>query len=163
MIACELSPSEGDVSVFGTSVSQNAYQVRRSIGFCRQDDYLYPNLSAKEHLELFAGLRGVADNEMAVKVQHWLESVDLAVVQDQYSSGYSGGMKRRLSVACSTIGDSPLVILVSDSQNKRATNGTLADEFSSHTLFDRTNQQRAWTRFLVGLCGVTLMKLRRAA
>jgi len=81
------------------------------VGICKQDDYLYPNLSAKEHLELFAGLRGVPRNERPAIIQEWLESVDLAIVQNQYSSSFSGGMKRRLSVACSTIGDRPLIIL----------------------------------------------------
>lgn len=75
------------------------------------DDYLWPDLSAKEHLELFAGLRGVKADERADIVQKWLESVDLAEVQLQYSNAYSGGMKRRLSVALATIGDRPLIIL----------------------------------------------------
>jgi ABC-type multidrug transport system ATPase subunit len=78
---------------------------------CKQDDYLYPDLSAKEHLEVFGGLRGVPRHELPQTVQKWLESVDLAVVQDQYSEAYSGGMKRRLSLACSTIGGRPLIIL----------------------------------------------------
>jgi ABC-type multidrug transport system ATPase subunit len=78
---------------------------------CFPDDYLWPDLTAKEHLELFAGLRGVKPAEQEEIVQKWLESVDLADVQLQYSSAYSGGMKRRLSVALATIGDRPLVIL----------------------------------------------------
>ena len=75
------------------------------------DDYLWPDLSAKEHLELYAGLRGVTRDKLQDVVQRWLESVDLAEVQLQYSSAFSGGMKRRLSVALSTIGDRPLIIL----------------------------------------------------
>ena len=81
------------------------------VGLCKQDDYLWPNLSAKEHLELYAGLRGVASVELENTVQKWLESVDLDSVQLQYASTYSGGMKRRLSVALATIGDRPLIVL----------------------------------------------------
>ena len=76
-----------------------------------QDDYLWPDLTAREHLALFAGLRGVDSSELDDTVQKWLESVDLAEVQSQYSSAFSGGMKRRLSVALATIGDRPLIIL----------------------------------------------------
>lgn len=76
-----------------------------------KDDYLWPDLTAREHLELFAGLRGVAPSDQDDIVQKWLESVDLAEVQTQYSSQFSGGMKRRLSVALATIGSAPLIIL----------------------------------------------------
>jgi ABC-type multidrug transport system ATPase subunit len=76
-----------------------------------KDDYLWPELTAGEHLALFAGLRGIDPAEQNRVVQKWLESVDLADVQLQYSSGFSGGMKRRLSVALATIGDRPLIIL----------------------------------------------------
>ena len=65
-------------------------------GECRQDDYLYPKLSAREHLELFAGIRGLAKEQVESDVQLWLESVDLDNVQDNFSSTFSGGMKRRL-------------------------------------------------------------------
>ena len=81
------------------------------VGLCKQDDYLWPNMSAKEHLELYAGLRGVARDELENTVQKWLQSVDLDSVQLQYASTYSGGMKRRLSVALATIGDRPLIVL----------------------------------------------------
>jgi ABC-type Na+ transport system ATPase subunit NatA len=111
VISCELQPTEGDVYVFGHSVVGDPYAVRRLVGFCRQDDFLWPDLSAKEHLELFAGLRGVDPGEIRETVQTWLESVDLADVQLQYSGSFSGGMKRRLSVALATIGDRPLIIL----------------------------------------------------
>lgn len=65
-------------------------------GECRQDDYLYPKLSAREHLELFAGIRGLAKEQVESDVQLWLESVDLDNVQENFSSTFSGGMKRRL-------------------------------------------------------------------
>lgn len=65
----------------------------------------------QEHLELFAGIRGVRKEEMADTVQKWLESVDLDLVQHTRVSTFSGGMKRRLSVAISTIGNAPIIVL----------------------------------------------------
>jgi ABC-type multidrug transport system ATPase subunit len=100
MLCCETAPSDGTASIFGFSVAKDKFIVRQLVGVCKQDDYLYPNLTAREHLELFAGLRGVKDADLPGIVQEWLESVDLALVQDQESNGFSGGMKRRLSVAC---------------------------------------------------------------
>ena len=62
-----------------------------------------------------AGLRGVPRDSVVETVNKWLESVDLHNVQDQYSSGFSGGMctgmRRRLSLACATIDGRPLLIL----------------------------------------------------
>jgi ABC-type multidrug transport system ATPase subunit len=111
IIGCEIVPTGGDVTVFGHSVINEPYAVRGLVGVCKQFDYLYPNLSAKEHLVLFAGLRGVPREFVAETVDKWLESVDLHVVQNQFSSGFSGGMRRRLSLACATIGGRPLLIL----------------------------------------------------
>ena len=111
ILCCEIAPSEGHISIYGNSVTNDPYAVRQLVGLCKQDDYLYPHLNAKEHLELFAALRGVPSAAVATTVQEWLESVDLATVQSQFVAGFSGGMKRRLSVALSTIGDRPLIIL----------------------------------------------------
>jgi ABC-type multidrug transport system ATPase subunit len=99
------------VLVFGHSVAKDPSTVRQMVGMCKQDDFLYPTISAREHLEIFAGLRGVDRKKIPELVQEWLESVDLQLVQNQYSSSFSGGMKRRLSLALSTIGDRPLIIL----------------------------------------------------
>ena len=111
MLTCEVAATAGDITVFGHSVKDDPYAVRRIVGVCKQDDYLYPNLTAKEHLDLFGGLRGVDPKEHDDIVQKWLESVDLDSVQHQYSSQFSGGMKRRLSLAMSTIGSRLLIVL----------------------------------------------------
>jgi ABC-type multidrug transport system ATPase subunit len=100
--------------VFGYSVAHDPHSVRKLVGICKQDDYLWPDLSAKEHLELFAGLRGVNSLDSPKVVAKWLESVDLETVQHQYTSSFSGGMKRRLSVALATIGDSQKFIVLDE-------------------------------------------------
>ncbi|KAL7580790.1 hypothetical protein ACA910_001068 [Epithemia clementina (nom. ined.)] len=111
MLCCETEPSGGSASIFGLSPIWDKYIIRQVVGVCKQDDYLYPKLTAREHLELFAGLRGVVGPDIILTVQKWLESVDLDLVQNDYCCGFSGGMKRRLSVACSTIGDRPFIVL----------------------------------------------------
>lgn len=111
VLTCEVAPTDGDILVFGRSIKSDANAIRRMVGVCKQDDYLWPNLSAKEHLDLFAGLRGIDPNIHEATVQKWLESVDLDSVQHQHSSQFSGGMKRRLSLAMSTIGSRALIVL----------------------------------------------------
>ena len=135
-MSCEIAPSNGDASVFGFSVKNETDAVRRLVAVCKQDDYLYPNLTAYEHLQLFAGLRGVPSDQIGDTVEQWLESVDLSIVQDDYSSSFSGGMKRRLSLACSTIGDRPVIILDEPTTGKssdRTVQSAWACGFLSHS------------------------------
>jgi ATP-binding cassette, subfamily A (ABC1), member 3 len=111
VLTCETAATNGDIIVFGRSIQSNPSAIRQMVGVCKQDNYLWPNLSAKEHLDIFAGLRGVSRTDHDEIVQQWLESVDLDTVQHQNSSQYSGGMKRRLSLAMSTIGARSLIVL----------------------------------------------------
>lgn len=111
ILCSEQNPTSGDVTVFGRSVTSDKAAVRHLIGECKQDDFLWPDLSAREHLELFGGVRGMSKEDVPATIQKWLESVDLDIVQNDYSSSFSGGMKRRLSLAIATVGDAPVVVL----------------------------------------------------
>ncbi|GFH45835.1 hypothetical protein CTEN210_02309 [Chaetoceros tenuissimus] len=111
ILSCELNASGGEASIFGFDTRRHQFDVRCLIGLCKQDDFLYPDLSAKEHLDIFAGLRGVDTESHGSIVQKWLTSVDLINDQHKFSKDFSGGMKRRLSVALSTVGDRPFIIL----------------------------------------------------
>ncbi|CAJ1959846.1 unnamed protein product [Cylindrotheca closterium] len=111
ILCCNIGSTSGNIRVFGQDIGEDPFAIRQMVGLCKQDDYLWPTLSAREHLELFAGLRGITKEKLEATVSVWLRSVDLEEVQLQYASAYSGGMKRRLSLALATIGDRPLIIL----------------------------------------------------
>lgn len=111
LLCCDQNSTNGDILVHGHSVASEQYAIRKMTGECKQDDILWPNLTAREHLELFGGIRGVSKEDMASTVQQWLESVDLDNVQHMRAGAFSGGMKRRLSVALATIGDASIVVL----------------------------------------------------
>ncbi|MDP2436464.1 MAG: ABC transporter A family member, partial [archaeon] len=101
----------GDAFVFGESVRNSPELVRRMIGVCPQHDILWPELTAYEHLYLFAQLRGIDQETIPAMIEEKLQGVSLLPVQDHPSSTFSGGMKRRLSVAISSIGDPQLIIM----------------------------------------------------
>ena len=111
LLCCEQNQTGGDILVKGHSVASSQQTIRKMIGECKQDDILWPNLTALEHLELFGGIRGVPKADIAAVTQKWLESVDLENVQHVRAGAFSGGMKRRLSVALATIGYAPIVVL----------------------------------------------------
>ncbi|XP_058181547.1 ABC transporter A family member 2-like isoform X1 [Rhododendron vialii] len=109
-----ISPATGgDALVYGHSIrsSVGMSSIRKLIGVCPQFDVLWDVLSAEEHLYLFASIKGIAAASIKLAVEKSLAEVKLTYAAKGRASGYSGGMKRRLSVAIALIGDPKLVIL----------------------------------------------------
>ncbi|KAI8872266.1 hypothetical protein GQ42DRAFT_161448 [Ramicandelaber brevisporus] len=103
--------SFGDALIHGRSVRDSPSAVRRLLGFCPQHDILFESLTAEEHIWLYAGLKGL-DNEMAISVgEERLQALRLFECRKMLVSQYSGGMRRRLSVLLSTLGNPPVVIM----------------------------------------------------
>ncbi|GFP99357.1 ABC transporter a family member 2 [Phtheirospermum japonicum] len=103
----------GDALVYGYSVrsSTGMSNVRRMIGVCPQFDILWDALSGQEHLYLFASIKGLKPSSIKLVAQKLLAEVKLTDDAKVRSCSYSGGMKRRLSVAIALIGEPKLLIL----------------------------------------------------
>ncbi|XP_060170118.1 ABC transporter A family member 2-like [Lycium barbarum] len=104
----------GDASVYDQSIrsSMGMTNIRRMMGVCPQFDILWDALSGEEHLQLFANIKGLPPAEIDTVVAQLLSQSKITkVAAKMRSSSYSGGMKRRLSVAAALIGDPKLVIL----------------------------------------------------
>ena len=78
-------------------------------GVCPQDDVLFPELTAREHLQLYAAFKGVA--EVEAHCDEILRSVALSAHADNQISTFSGGMKRRLSVGIASVGGPRVLFL----------------------------------------------------
>jgi ABC-type multidrug transport system ATPase subunit len=76
-----------------------------------QHDILWSQLTGREHLEMFAALKGLKSRDVTKEVEERLKDVDLFKAANIKAGAYSGGMKRRLSVAISLIGDPDIVFL----------------------------------------------------
>lgn len=103
----------GDALIYDNSILSSAgmTNIRRMIGVCPQFDILWDALTAQEHLHLFASIKGLHPSTIKSVSQKSLAEVNLTSASSQRSGSYSGGMKRRLSVAISLIGDPKLVFL----------------------------------------------------
>ena len=102
----------GDASVCEHSIVGGGLSaVRRLMGVCPQFDILWAELTAAEHLRLFAALKGLPRALWGATTEELLERTKLTPAADRRSSTYSGGMKRRLSVAVALIGDPEVVYL----------------------------------------------------
>ncbi|KAK3826132.1 MAG: hypothetical protein J3Q66DRAFT_309581 [Benniella sp.] len=118
----------GDAMFYGLSMNSEMAEIRSMMGVCPQHDILFGDLTAEEHIELYAGLKNVPKHEIPRLTEERLKAVRLWKVKDRPSHTYSGGMKRRLSMVISTLGDPKIIFL---------------DEPT--TGMDPTNRRHVWT------------------
>jgi ABC-2 type transport system ATP-binding protein len=99
-------PTDGRARVLGVPMPDR--RVLGRIGYMPQGDGVYPELSVAENLRCFAALTGVTD---PARRRRALEIVELADRTDAPAFTLSGGMRRRLSLACALVHDPELIVL----------------------------------------------------
>jgi len=103
--------SAGNAFMYGRPINTHMEELRGMMGVCPQHDILFNDLTAMEHIRLYCGIKNIAPEAIPVLARERLEAVRLWKVRDRKAGTYSGGMKRRLSVAISTIGDPKIVFM----------------------------------------------------
>ncbi|KAJ1637595.1 P-loop containing nucleoside triphosphate hydrolase protein [Pavlovales sp. CCMP2436] len=111
MLTAKSAVSRGDMLLYGASVANDVDKVRSMIGVCTQEDVLHASLSASQHLWLFGRFYGVRGKDLREKVKEALDDVNLTQVRHKRAGHFSGGMKRRLSLACAYVGEPSVVAL----------------------------------------------------
>mmetsp|Transcript_15159 Transcript_15159/g.25138 ORF Transcript_15159/g.25138 Transcript_15159/m.25138 type:complete len:1684 (-) Transcript_15159:977-6028(-) len=110
MLTAEFPPTSGDATLAGFSVSKEPEKTRRRVGYCPQFDAHFQNMTGREHVQLYASIKGVPREFVNESADQKLREVGLSEDDsNRLSSGYSGGMKRKLSVACALIGNPQMV------------------------------------------------------
>ena len=109
LLSCTLKPSGGSAWVLGYDVRTDSLRVRRSIGVIPQWPSLYTDLSAVENFNFFAKLQGVRGRELDALRPQLLSLVELNGREKELVGTYSGGMMRRLSIACALVHRPPIV------------------------------------------------------
>lgn len=108
-IAGRLQLDAGTIKVFGRPLTIR--DPRPDIGLVPQELAVYPLLTARENLEVFGALSGVSKADLPRRVSWALEWSDLKERSGESVKRFSGGMKRRLNIACSLLHDPKLVLL----------------------------------------------------
>uniref|UniRef100_A0A7N0VB22 ABC transporter domain-containing protein n=1 Tax=Kalanchoe fedtschenkoi TaxID=63787 RepID=A0A7N0VB22_KALFE len=111
MLVGLLPPTSGDALVFGKNITTEMDDIRKILGVCPQHDILFPELTVREHLELFGILKGVEEDILANTVSQMVDEVGLADKLNTIVRALSGGMKRKLSLAIALIGNSKVIVL----------------------------------------------------
>lgn len=108
-----LAPTSGTAFIGGLDIRTDMDKIYTSMGVCPQHDLIWETLTGREHLLFYGRLKNLKGVSLQNAVEESLKSVDLfnGGVGDKPSGKYSGGMKRRLSVAISLIGDPQVVYM----------------------------------------------------
>ena len=101
----------GTIQVFGRTLTPA--DPRPEIGIVPQELAIYPKLTARENLEVFARLYGVESSRIRERVDWALDWADLRERGNEPALRFSGGMKRRLNIACGLL-HSPSIVLLDE-------------------------------------------------
>ena len=102
---------KGSVTVDGMDIVKDKEKVRRFIGMVPQEIALYPFLNAEENVKFFASLYGLKGKELNSAAREALEFVGLSDRAKMKPKKMSGGMKRRLNIACGIAHHPKLIIM----------------------------------------------------
>jgi ABC-2 type transport system ATP-binding protein len=111
ILATLLEPDAGLVRIAGATPSPKHFALRRRLGFVPQSIALYPSLSGLQNLEFFARLHGIPKRQAQSECMRVLHEVGLADRAQDPVEVLSGGMKRRLNLACGMVHGPDLLLL----------------------------------------------------
>jgi len=106
-----LSPTTGTATILGHDVAKEADTVRRLIGYVPQERAIDRFLTGREHLLLLADLYHLKKDEALTRIDTLLKLVNLEEHADRVAKGYSGGMKRKLDIACGLLPNPKILFL----------------------------------------------------
>jgi ABC-2 type transport system ATP-binding protein len=106
-----IKPTSGEVSVLGRSPDRFRRSEREKIGYMPQSFTLYEDLTAGENVDFVASLFGMLWRRRRRRVREVLKVVDLWDVRGRQAGRLSGGMQRRLELACALVHQPELIIL----------------------------------------------------
>ena len=103
MLATLTKPSQGTASIAGHDVVDDPAAVRRSIMLTGQQVALDDVLTGRENLHLFGRLQGLSKTAARSRAEELLTEFDLQYAADRRVGTYSGGMRRRIDIACGLV------------------------------------------------------------
>jgi len=104
---------KGDIFVLDKSVNKDPMFTKRNIGIVPQDIAIYEDLTSLENVKFFAGLYGLRGKKLSAAAEEALEFTGLSDQAKAFPKTFSGGMKRRLNIACA-IAHKPKIIIMDE-------------------------------------------------
>jgi ABC-2 type transport system ATP-binding protein len=108
-----LNRSEGKSSILGFDSIHDTYEIRERVGYIAQQFVLPADLTVIENMSFFANIQGVTREEQKKRIPELLEFAGLSQFTKRLAGQLSGGMKKKLALACSLV-HSPQVVLLDE-------------------------------------------------
>lgn len=111
MLCGLIKPTGGEIAIDGVKLDNKNIEYKGRLGLVPQEIALYDNLSAEENIEFFGKLAGLRGELLQQRVTEALEFVGLEDKRKTVPKGFSGGMKRRLNIACAIMHHPKIIIM----------------------------------------------------
>lgn len=111
MLCCLTRPTSGDALVNGASITDGADEVKRVIAVSPQETAVAAGLTARENLELMAGVHGFSKEKCREKIDELATLLSLGEILERKAGKLSGGWQRRLSIAMALISEPKILFL----------------------------------------------------
>ena len=106
-----LSATSGSGNVLGYDIMKENAEIRKHTGYISQEFSLYDDITVEENLDFYAGIYGVADDQLAQRKREILEMADLVGKEKLITGSLSGGWKQRLALGCAIIHEPEMLFL----------------------------------------------------
>lgn len=106
-----LTRTQGESSILGLDSMRDTYQIRERIGYIAQQFVLPADLTVMENMLFFAQIQGVEADEQKKRIPELLDFAGLSHFTDRLAGQLSGGMKKKLALACSLVHEPQVVLL----------------------------------------------------
>ncbi|MDI9500153.1 MAG: ABC transporter ATP-binding protein [Acetivibrionales bacterium] len=111
MITGLLTIDKGSISILGSDVRRDKMTAKSYVGIVPQDIAIYEDLTSLENVKFFASLYGLGGKELEAAALEALEFTGLSEKKKEFPKSFSGGMKRRLNIACAIAHKPRLIIM----------------------------------------------------
>jgi ABC-2 type transport system ATP-binding protein len=111
ILSTVIKPTSGSAHLAGFDVIKQSEDVRALLGYMPQAFSLYPDLTVKENLKFFADINGVPAREQKQRIDELLEFARLTEFSTRRSENLSGGMRKKLALACALIHEPKILLL----------------------------------------------------
>ena len=106
-----LSMDQGEVTIFDRDLKKNVKEIKRLLGVVPQELAIYEEITAIQNVRFFGSLYGINGKQLELRAKEALELVGLYDKKDDKPKTFSGGMKRRLNIACAIVHQPELIIM----------------------------------------------------
>ncbi|MFC5648171.1 ATP-binding cassette domain-containing protein [Paenibacillus solisilvae] len=111
MISSLLVPTSGEIRILDRDITKHSRFAKLNLGIVPQDLAIYEDMTAYENVSFFAGLYGIRGSELKERTEEALAFVGLSDKAKSFPKNFSGGMKRRLNIACAIAHKPKLIIM----------------------------------------------------